>query len=179
MAAYITCIMKQAPESVPHSLTFPGSYTTSQHTLHKDAITLTSLGHNTTNNLDAWNRESLILHCTSHLLLHGKSMWDTNCRQWKTMVLLYHCKKEEWRQMLNYPRLPRSVYMQRFETVKQFGLWRGLGIIPTNNRDPNQVVLQIWSDLDSVIILVPDFCWWRYQYHWFNSLCPTTTSDNI
>ena len=30
--------------------------------------------------------------------------------------------------MLKYPRLPRSVYVQKFETVKQLGLWNSLGI---------------------------------------------------
>ena len=36
--------------------------------------------------------------------------------------------QQERRLTPKYPRLPRSVYVQRVETVKQPGLWNSLGI---------------------------------------------------
>ena len=38
-------------------------------------------------------------------------------------------KNQERRWTLKYPRLPRSVYVERVETVKQWGPWSGLGSI--------------------------------------------------
>ena len=35
---------------------------------------------------------------------------------------------QERREMPKYPQLPRLVYVQRFETMKQLGLWSSLGI---------------------------------------------------
>ena len=46
--------------------------------------------------------------------------------------------------MPKYPQLPRSAYVQRVVTVKQLGPWSNLGISPQNNKDLNQVILQLW-----------------------------------
>ena len=56
----------------------------------------------------------------------SKYQWQTTAGPLKIKMPSYQ-QRQERRYMPKYPQLPRSVYMQRVEIVKQSGLWSGLG----------------------------------------------------
>ena len=67
-----------------------------------------------------WHWDSVWFNCTIPVI-------STTCATLNYWMKCY-LVKQEWHEMPKYPQLSRSVYVQRVETVKQWGPWSGLGI---------------------------------------------------